>query len=108
MKLITGVMVDHFRSIRNQEIGDLGHFTAIAGLNNSGKSNLLRALYVFFRNATKRNGKKAIPRDADYDSFKATAKKVVDTGISIDDLVHVKDFLRELLVSLEPRIGSGE
>jgi AAA15 family ATPase/GTPase len=49
MKLITEITVDHFRSIRAQKIGDLGHFTAIAGLNNSGKSNLLRALHAFFQ-----------------------------------------------------------
>ena len=52
MKLITEVTVDHFRSIRGQSIGDLGHFTALAGLNNSGKSNLLRALNLFFQNQT--------------------------------------------------------
>jgi len=52
MKLITEVCVDHFRSIRSQKIGDLGHFTALAGLNNSGKSNLLRALHAFFQNQT--------------------------------------------------------
>jgi predicted ATP-dependent endonuclease of OLD family len=52
MKLITEVTVDHFRSIRAQKIGDLGHFTVIVGLNNSGKSNLLRALHAFFQNKT--------------------------------------------------------
>ena len=52
MKLITKVSVDHFRSIRGQQIGELGHFTALAGPNNSGKSNLLRALHAFFQNQT--------------------------------------------------------
>jgi predicted ATP-dependent endonuclease of OLD family len=52
LKLITEVTIDHFRSIKNQTVDDIGHFTALAGLNNSGKSNLLRALHVFFYNQT--------------------------------------------------------
>jgi len=31
---------------------ETGHFTAIAGVNNSGKSNLLRALHLFFTGKT--------------------------------------------------------
>ena len=52
MKLITEIVVDHFRSIRNQRLQNLGDLTALAGLNNSGKSNLLRALHAFFNNQT--------------------------------------------------------
>ena len=52
MKLITKVVVDHFRSIRHQEIGDFSNFTSLAGLNNSGKSNLLRAVNAFFSGHT--------------------------------------------------------
>jgi len=52
MKLITEVAIKNFRSIRDQRIGDFGNLTALAGLNNSGKSNFLRALHAFFRNQT--------------------------------------------------------
>ncbi|MEK7383471.1 MAG: AAA family ATPase [Elusimicrobiota bacterium] len=52
MKLISKVEIDHFRSIRNETIDGLGDFTAFAGLNNSGKSNVLRALNAFFRDQT--------------------------------------------------------
>ncbi|MCH7686909.1 MAG: AAA family ATPase [Planctomycetes bacterium] len=48
MQLIKSVEVDHFRSIQTSQTVEMGHFTAIAGLNNSGKSNLLRALHLFF------------------------------------------------------------
>jgi predicted ATP-dependent endonuclease of OLD family len=48
VRLISSVEVDTFRSIRKGKVDDLGHFTALAGLNNSGKSNLLRILNAFF------------------------------------------------------------
>jgi predicted ATP-dependent endonuclease of OLD family len=48
MRLISTIEVEAFRSIRKGRVDDLGNFTALAGLNNSGKSNLLRALNAFF------------------------------------------------------------
>ena len=47
MKLNSQIEIDHFRSLRNETISTLGDFTAFAGPNNSGKSNILRALNVF-------------------------------------------------------------
>ena len=52
MKLIKSIEIDHFRSIQAPQTVEVGHFTAIAGLNNSGKSNLLRALHLFFTGMT--------------------------------------------------------
>jgi AAA15 family ATPase/GTPase len=52
LKLISKIVIDHFRSIRNETIENLGNFTALAGPNNSGKSNVLRALNAFFKNQT--------------------------------------------------------
>lgn len=52
MKLISKVTIKGFRSIRDETVADLGDFTAFAGLNNSGKSNVLRALNAFFSGAT--------------------------------------------------------
>lgn len=52
MQLIQSVEVDHFRSIQTPQKIYIGQFTAIAGLNNSGKSNLLRALNLFFTGNT--------------------------------------------------------
>jgi AAA15 family ATPase/GTPase len=47
MKLISQIEIDHFRSVRDETITALGDFTALAGPNNSGKSNILRALNAF-------------------------------------------------------------
>ena len=52
MRLISNVKIDHFRSIRDEGIDNLGDFTAFAGPNNSGKSNILRAFNAFFRDQT--------------------------------------------------------
>jgi len=52
MKLISNIEVDHFRSIQEAKRILFGNFTAFAGLNNAGKSNILRALHAFFTNNT--------------------------------------------------------
>jgi|WetSurMetagenome_2_1015567.scaffolds.fasta_scaffold22819_3 predicted ATPase len=52
MKLISSIHISHFRSIRDEQVDGIGHFSAFAGLNNSGKSNVLRALHAFFTGNT--------------------------------------------------------
>jgi predicted ATPase len=65
--------VDHFRSIKDAEIPDMGEFTALAGLNNSGKSNVLRALNAFFTGNTDTNT--SVVHASDYYRFQLKAKK---------------------------------
>lgn len=48
---ITKIKVKNFRSLVNVEI-DPKNYTSIVGSNDSGKSNLLRALNLFFNNQT--------------------------------------------------------
>jgi len=48
MRLITGVKVEGFRSLTTGKAEPLGNFTCFIGANNSGKSNILRALSLFF------------------------------------------------------------
>lgn len=50
MKLITDVHISDFRSIQSQHLSVPGGFLPVVGANNSGKSNILRALNLFFRN----------------------------------------------------------
>jgi predicted ATP-dependent endonuclease of OLD family len=52
MKLITNIRIAGFRSIREADLEVGTDLTAFAGLNNSGKSNVLRALNAFFNNET--------------------------------------------------------
>ncbi|MBF5041884.1 ATP-binding protein [Aggregicoccus sp. 17bor-14] len=55
MKLITGIDISGFRSINKGKLEHLGSLNAIAGLNNSGKSNVLRALNLFFTGQSDQN-----------------------------------------------------
>jgi predicted ATP-dependent endonuclease of OLD family len=48
MELISKVKISCFRSIKDDELTDMKSFTTLAGLNNSGKSNYIRALNLFF------------------------------------------------------------
>lgn len=45
---ITKIEIDNFRSIESITVPFPGHYTAISGKNNSGKSNLLRPLRLLF------------------------------------------------------------
>jgi len=48
VRFITKVEITKFRSISSVVLNDVGDFSVLAGLNNSGKSNVLRALNLFF------------------------------------------------------------
>lgn len=48
MKIISSVRIERFRSIAEETLDDLGDHTVIIGKNSSGKSNVLRALNLFF------------------------------------------------------------
>lgn len=48
MQLLRNVKIEGFRSIASLELDELGHATALIGRNSSGKSNVLRALNLFF------------------------------------------------------------
>jgi AAA15 family ATPase/GTPase len=71
VKLISEIEIDHFRSIKSDHITGLGDFTAFAGLNNSGKSNVLRALHAFFTNKTDAN----VPLNIDTDFYRHDLKR---------------------------------
>ncbi len=84
MKLISQIEIKGFRSIRSVKLSGLDNFTAFAGLNNSGKSNVLRALNVFFNGETD-EGK---PLIFDKDSFrpKKRAKQIsIAVAFSLPD-----------------------
>jgi hypothetical protein len=48
MGLVKGLAVENFRSLRSLELSDLGEYVPLVGLNSSGKSNIFRALNLFF------------------------------------------------------------
>jgi predicted ATPase len=48
MKLISRMTVNYFRSFHTETIHDLSDLNIFAGANDAGKSNVLRALHLFF------------------------------------------------------------
>lgn len=52
MRLIDRVEVAYFRSLHSADISDVGDLNILFGRNDSGKSNVLRALNVFFNGET--------------------------------------------------------
>lgn len=82
MHPLTHVTIQNFRSIAEASIGPFGDFTALAGLNNSGKSNVLRALNVFFNNTV--DGMTPLDVDADYCRQRAKARKRKRISVSVE------------------------
>lgn len=64
------VRVRGLRSLNEAALSDLGDFSVMAGLNNSGKSNFLRALELFFNNTVDGS-----PLDMRRDFTRSKAKK---------------------------------
>lgn len=52
MKLIQKIEIRHFRSIFEQNVDELNHLNIFGGQNDSGKSNILRILNLFFNSET--------------------------------------------------------
>lgn len=48
LSVIQYVRIENFRSIRSAELSEIGDYAPVIGLNSSGKSNVLRALNLFF------------------------------------------------------------
>ena len=55
MRLIEKVEINYFRSLYAAEIGRVGDLNVLFGRNDSGKSNFLRALNLFFNNKIENN-----------------------------------------------------
>jgi hypothetical protein len=106
MKLIAGVEITNFRSIRSVTLRDLADFTAFAGLNNTGKSNILRALNAFFSNET--DPRVPISVEADYHRRpkKPGKKKVITVALqfSLPDEFR----FREKIEHLEHYLGGRQ
>jgi predicted ATP-dependent endonuclease of OLD family len=79
MKLISEIQIKGFRSIRDSRLSHLGDFTSFAGLNNSGKSNVLRALNAFFNGETDPRH----PLNLDLDYYRLDLRKKKAKRISI-------------------------
>ncbi|MDL5156671.1 AAA family ATPase [Actinomycetospora termitidis] len=85
MRLLSGVRIENFRSIRKVDLLDLDEYSPIIGLNSSGKSNILRALNLFFNDQLDEE-QTSISLGRDYPDFlrRTGKRKFVSVGVSFD------------------------
>jgi AAA domain, putative AbiEii toxin, Type IV TA system len=102
MKLISSIKVTNFRSFRSDSIEELGDLTALAGLNNSGKSNLLRALNAFFTGSTDLGRQLSVAADVNRITVKEKKGQRIRISVKFDlpdrfkfkkRIQYVEDFL---------------
>lgn len=77
MKLVRKIEVSNFRSIRQVTLDNLGDFSAFVGLNNSGKSNFLRALNSFFTDEVEPGQPLSVESDHYRSAIRTRRKKVI-------------------------------
>ncbi len=80
MKVISGVTIQQFRSLKELRLDDFGDFTVFAGLNNAGKSNILKALNLFFNDEVE----PSVPLDLHKDLTKAKNYRRKNVKISVE------------------------
>jgi predicted ATPase len=77
MKLVLRIEVSNFRSIRQVKLENLGDFSAFVGLNNSGKSNFLRALNAFFTDDVEPGQPLRVESDHYRSAVRSRRKKII-------------------------------
>lgn len=94
MNLLRRVRVSGFRSILDEEIARCGEHVVLVGKNSCGKSNVLRALNVFFNGETS----PGVPLDFERDVyFRPSRKQKKQIAISVDfELPDRFNFRKEL------------
>jgi len=73
VRLITGFEIINFRSIKHLYATDILDFAVFCGLNNAGKSNILRALNAFFNSHTDESV--LLSLDIDYSKLLAKSRQ---------------------------------
>ena len=106
MSLLDVIEIDRFRSLVNSRIGPLGDFTCFAGENNSGKSNILRALSLFLTGEPE----PGVPLDFDRDYYadpKSKKKKEISITVwfSLPSYFSFRKDLEDIGETLGDRFG---
>ena len=95
MEIINKIEIENFRSIKSATLDTCGDFSILAGTNNSGKSNFLRALNAFFTGFTEPGIKITIDKDYYKPGLRARKKKIIRVSV-VFNLPENFNFRREL------------
>src|SRR3546814_10257053 len=93
MKLISSIRIQGFRSIADESLDQLDGHTVFIGKNSSGKSNVLRALNLFFNGETS----PGLPVDFDVDlHFRPSRrqKKIIEVTRSEEHTSELQSLMR--------------
>ena len=103
MITIRDIEISRFRSIRDAKLTNLEDFSVLAGLNNSGKSNFLRALNLFFTGQPEPE----LPFNLSRDYFRGelSAKKKKNIHISVHFTLSKNFRFRGGLKAVEDLLG---
>lgn len=95
MIVIKDVLIQKFRSCRKTEIKNLESCTIISGKNNTGKSNILRAISLFFNEEIEPNVKLDISRDCS--AARGTKKEItVSIHFTLSDELKIQKTIEEM------------
>jgi len=100
MRIIIDITIKNFRSLKNVSIPGLRDFNALVGRNNAGKSNVLRALNLFFNHEVEEGVPLDIAKDC---SARKSQKKEIEIVVSFDLPSNFK--CRSGLENIEYRLG---
>jgi len=81
VSIINEVRVKNFRSIKEVQISPLSGYEPIVGLNSAGKSNLLRALKLFFTGSVD-EARSPVDLDRDYSDLGPKKPRRINIGAS--------------------------
>lgn len=81
MAIINEIRVENFRSIKSIALRPLGDYEPIVGLNSAGKSNLLRALKLFFTGTVDEIGS-PVSLERDYSDFGVQKGRKITVAIA--------------------------
>ena len=101
MVLITNIEIEKFRSCRSLQVKDCANFNILAGRNNSGKSNILRALSLFFKNEIEEGEYINLTRDCN--SRKKEKKKIsIAISFKLNEKLKIQQTIQDV-AELIPR-----
>lgn len=105
MITIRDIEISRFRSIHFAELADLRDFSVLAGMNNSGKSNFLRALNLFFTGRPEPELPFSLTRD--YYRGELSSKKKKSIRVKVRFTLDKSFRFRDSLKPVEELLGRG-
>lgn len=95
MKTISSIKIEKFRSCKKTEIIECSDFNVFSGKNNSGKSNILRSLNLFFKNEIE----DSISIDIFKDSNTRMGEKkriIISVGFDLDEKLIIQKTIKDV------------